>query len=60
MKYTITIEETCTKDFEIEAGNVEEAYNLAVRKYKAGELVLEPGECQFKQIFITGSNEEAT
>ena len=60
MKYTITIEETCTKDFEIEAGNVEEAYNLAESKYEAGEFVLDPGECQFRQIAITNPSNEAT
>ena len=60
MKYTITIEETCTKDFEIEAGNAEEAYNLAERKYKAGELVLDPGKCQFRQMAIASPGEEST
>ena len=44
MKYTITIEETVAKDFEVEAGNAEEAYNLAERKYKVGEFVLDPGD----------------
>ena len=60
MKYTITIEETCIKDFEIEAGNAEEAYNLAERKYKAGELVLDPGKYQFRQMAITSPSEEST
>ena len=60
MKYTITIEETNTKDFIIEAGTAEEAYKLAERKYRAGEFVLDPGECQFKQIALTKPSEEAT
>ena len=60
MKYTITIEETATKDFEIEANSAEEAYETAERKYKSGEFVLDPGECQFKQIAITAPNNEAT
>ena len=60
MKYTIMIEETCIKDFEIEAGNAEEAYNLAERKYKIGEFVLDLGKCQFRQIVITSPSEEST
>ena len=60
MKYTITIEETCAKDFEIDANSAEGAYELAERKYKAGELVLDPGECQFKQIAITKPSAEST
>ena len=53
MKYTITIEETNVKDFEIEAESAEEAYEIAEQNYKPGGLVLYPGECQFKQIAIT-------
>ena len=60
MKYTITIEETNAKDFEIEAESAEEAYEIAERKYKSGEFVLDPGECQLKQISITSPSKEAT
>lgn len=60
MKYTITIEETVAKDFEIEANSTEEAYETAEQKYKSGEFVLDPGECQFRQIAITRPSEEAT
>lgn len=60
MKYTITIEEAVAKDFEIEANSAEEAYETAERKYKSGEFVLDPGECQFKQIAITTPSNEAT
>lgn len=60
MKYTITIEETVTKDFEIEANGAGEAYETAERKYKSGEFVLDPGECQFRQIAVTAPNDEAT
>ncbi len=60
MKYTITIEETVTKDFEIEANSADEAYETAEQKYKNGELVLDPGECQFRQIAITAPSDEAT
>ena len=60
MKYTITIEETVAKDFEIEASSADEAYEMAEQKYKTGEFVLDPGDCQFKQIAITAPSNEAT
>lgn len=60
MKYTITIEETVAKDFEVEANDAEEAYETAEQKYKDDEFVLYPGECQFGQIAITKPSNEAT
>lgn len=60
MKYAITIEEACAKDFEIEAESAEEAYEIAERKYKSGEFALDPGECQFRQMAITSPSDEAT
>ena len=60
MKYTITIEETVAKDFEIEARDADEAYEIAERKYKSGDFVLDPGGCQFKQIAITKPSNECT
>lgn len=60
MKYTITIEETVAKDFEVEANSAEGAYETAEQKYKDGEFVLDPGECQFMQIAITSPSNEAT
>ena len=60
MKYTITIEETVAKDFDIEADSAEEAYETAEQKYKSGEFVLDPGECQFRQMAITNPSEEST
>lgn len=60
MKYTITIEETVAKDFEIEADSADEAYETAEQKYKSGEFVLDPGECQFRQMAITNPSKEST
>lgn len=60
MKYTITIEEANAKDFEIEADSAEEAYETAEQKYKSGEFVLNPGECQFRQMAITNPSKENT
>ena len=60
MKYTITIEEAVAKDFEVEADSAEEAYETAELKYKTAEFVLDPGECQFRQIAITKPGNECT
>lgn len=60
MKYMITIEETVAKNFEIEANSAEEAYETAEQKYKSGEFVLDPGECQFRQMAITNPSKEST
>ena len=60
MKYTITIEGTVAKDFDIEADSAEEVYETAEQKYKSGEFVLDPGECQFRQMAITNPSEEST
>ena len=60
MKYTITIEEAVAKDFEVEADSAEEAYKEAKQKYNNSEFVLDPGECQFRQIAITKPSNECT
>ncbi len=52
-KYTITIEETCSKDFEVEAESAEEAMRIAEQKYDDCEFVLDPGELTYKQMAIT-------
>ena len=52
MKYIVTIEETNVKDFVVEAQNPSDAQSVAEGKYRNGEFVLDPGECQFKQIAI--------
>ncbi|MDO4573897.1 MAG: DpnD/PcfM family protein [Planctomycetia bacterium] len=58
-KYIITIEETVTEDFEILANNAEEARRIVEAKYKEGEIVLSPGEVQFKQMVIHSPDEDA-
>lgn len=42
-KYKISIEEHVSDSFEIEAENEGTAVKEAIRKYKNGEFVLEPG-----------------
>lgn len=57
-KYIITIEETIVQDFEIEAESPEEAFEMAEKKYEAGEFVLEPGEVQMVQIAVSDPEDE--
>lgn len=59
-KYTIVIEETAVKEFEVYAGNSEEAMRIAEKKYKNGEFILDPGEVQFKQMCISKPENEVT
>lgn len=59
-KYTITIEEMISKDFEIEANTAEEAMALAEYRYRAGEYVLAPGNLVAKQMAISSPNNEPT
>lgn len=56
MKFTVSIEETIVQDFEIEAESLDEAMEIAEKKYKAGEIVLEPGEPQFRQMSANDGN----
>lgn len=51
--YKVTIEETVSQDFEIEAKNIKEALKIAEEKYSAGEIVLSPGNLLCKQISAT-------
>lgn len=59
-KYTVTIEETVSQGFEVEAESAEEAMAIAEQKYNDGEFVLEPGELVSKQMAITSPDNEAT
>lgn len=59
-KFVITIEETVSQDFEIEAKNAEQAIELAENKYQNGEFVLEPGEVCFKQMAIIKPDNKAS
>lgn len=55
MKYIIIIEETVAKSFEVEASNADDVYKITEQKYKSGEFILDPGDCQFRQIAIMKS-----
>jgi len=51
-KYTVTIEETVSEDFEIVAESEQEALEIAKQKYNSGEFVLAPGFVQRKQMAV--------
>ena len=59
-KYTIAIEETVVEEFEIEANDFGEALDIAAEKYHKGEIVLCPGEVQFKQMAVVKPDSEST
>ena len=48
--FNITIEETVSQTFEIEADSLEEAMEIAEQKYDDCEIVLEPRELVNKQM----------
>ena len=49
-KFFITIEETISQVFEIYADSPEQAKDIAIKQYNAGEFVLTPGELLGKKI----------
>ena len=52
MKFNVTIEETVSQTFEIEAESMEEAYDSAITGYKNGTYVVAPGECTSRQLQV--------
>lgn len=52
MIYNVTIEETISETFDIEATSLEEAYKKAITDYNNGALVLSPGTCTFRQLQV--------
>lgn len=41
MKYIVTIEETCSQDFVVEADNIDEAKDIAIERYGLGDFILD-------------------
>jgi hypothetical protein len=58
MKVFITIEEMVSNTFEIEENSVDEAVEIAKRKYNTGEFVLEPGSIINRMIHGREENSE--
>lgn len=50
MKCKVTIEETLSHTFEVEARSIEEACGKVEKEYRNGSIVLEPGECVHRKI----------
>ena len=50
MIWNVTIEESISQTFKIEAEEKEDAVEIAIQKYKAGELVVENGELVVAQV----------
>lgn len=51
-KFKVTIEETVSQEFEVEATTLMEAMEIAKQKYKDGELVVDSGNLLFKQMQV--------
>lgn len=54
--YEVVIEETLSGSFLLEAPTADEAAEAARRSYRAGELVLEPGELQGAKLCVVGED----
>lgn len=59
-KYKVTVEEVISEDFEIIAENCEQARDIAIEKYKNGELVLAPGNLLHKQLSVNNESKRTT
>lgn len=53
MKYKITIEEIISQEFYIEASDINEAKNIAIERYKNGEIILENAHLIDKKIDVS-------
>lgn len=52
MKVKVNIEETVVEEFNVNVPEGIEPYDYISEQYYAGKIVLEPGECQFRQMEI--------
>ena len=57
--YTITIEETVSDVFYLEANSLEEAKELAIANYYNGVFVLEPGNLIETNLLVGNDNESS-
>lgn len=58
MKYEVIVEEMVSDVFEIDADSEEEAISKVINMYKAEDIVLSPGNLEYKQIAIIKPNIE--
>jgi len=59
-KFTISIEETVVKSFEVFADNADAAMKIAKEKYRSGEFVLEPGTLLAKKMSVSNQKNDVT
>ena len=52
--FEVIIEETVSETFRVEARDADEAENIARERYRSGEIVLSPGECQEMRAWVVG------
>ena len=57
--YTITIEETVSDVFYLEANSLEEAKELAIANYNNGVFVLEPGNLIETNVLVENDKENS-
>ncbi len=55
-KYRVIIEETLSDEFTVEAESEKDAIDEAIRQYKNGNLVLEPGNIEQRQVSLVIDN----
>ncbi len=60
LRYIVSIEETISEDFEVYAETREDALEIAAKRYKNCEFVLDPGNLIYKQMAITFPEEKAS
>ena len=58
-KYEVTIEETVSQTIEFELPDDTDIYDYVRDNYYKGKIVLEPGECQFRQMEVHDLDEDA-
>ncbi|MDY3873937.1 MAG: DpnD/PcfM family protein [Megamonas funiformis] len=58
-KYTITIEETVSEVFYLEANSLEEAKELAIENYNNSVFVLEPGNLIETNVLVENDKENS-
>ena len=51
-KYEVAIEETCVETFKLEVPDNVDIYDYVKENYYKNKIVLESGECQFRQMEI--------
>ena len=59
-KFVVAMEETCVRQFEVEAEDERQALAVAQKRYHAGDFVLAPGEVHARRMAVVMPEERAT